>query len=298
MRYFFGIFNEAGRKAPFATFLRGIHLFLLIVLKRASVIRIRFGSSSFRFRFKDQGRNRGGRGLFLYRERIEDLLQFGDRFIRLGDVCIDAGANQGQYTLAFLSMVGKQGKVVAIEPMEYACNIIAEQVVLNGFPQPEIVQAALSERPGKAVLDLSKGVVSASIKRNFGGSQELEVETVSIDQLARDLPLKRVDFIKLDIEGAELEGLRGAREVLAKHRPIICVEVIGEDFMALAEHLGSLEYAAYKLDSKGDLMEIESVEGFEPCVFFIAERRGAEGGQGGATERSEPELAIGCASAT
>ena len=272
MKYFLRVFNDAGRKAPVLTLLRGIHLAFLILFKRAAVIQIPFGSASFRFRFEDRGRNRGGRGLFLYRENIEDLLLFGDRFIRVGDVCIDAGANQGQYTLAFLSIVGKQGKVVAIEPMEYACNIIAEQVALNDFPQPAIVQAALSEAPGTAVLDLSKGVVSASIKRDFGGSETLAVKTVSIDQLARDLALKRVDFIKLDIEGAELEGLRGAREVLTKHHPVVCLEVIGEELTVLAEFLRNFGYRPYKLDAKGDLVDVGAVEGFEACVFFIADQ--------------------------
>ena len=68
---------------------------------------------------------------------------------------------------------------------------------------------------------LNSGMSSLAIER---GGEDVEVALTTIDQLVSDLRLPRVDYIKLDIEGAEREALRGARRTLANHRPRILLE--------------------------------------------------------------------------
>jgi len=146
-------------------------------------------------------------------------MEYGDQFISRGDVAFDGGANQGIYTTAFANYVGATGKVISIEPMKYAVDLIQKNCELNGLDNVEIANAGLSDEIGTARLDLSEGVGSASITNDYGGEDVIEIETTTIDTLVEQFSLDRVDFIKLDIEGAELKALYGAKNTIEKLKP-------------------------------------------------------------------------------
>ncbi len=274
MKYFLRLFSsEAFWAAPIATLLRGVHLAVLVALKRDDVIRIRFGSGTFRFHYRHGKRYGGGRGLFLYRENIEDLMRFGDRFLKVGDVVIDGGANQGVFTTAFASHVGPTGRVIAIEPMPYAVDRVKQNAALNAFdPLVHVVQRALSDAHETVTLDLSRGVGAASITNDYGGAETTEVETTTIDTLVAEQKLTKVDFIKLDIEGAELKALQGAKNTLSTCRPAICMEISvgsGSDVEEAAHHhLVSLGYDAYEF-VQGKLEKLRKLTPPHVNVFYL-----------------------------
>ena len=236
---------------------RIIALSFLIILQRKRRFLVNFGDSPFFFEFKDHGSHKGGRGLFLFRDRIEDLMRFGHQFVKPGDVCIDGGANQGVYTLAFLARVGSGGAVVAIEPMDYCINMITESAKLNGFESPITVHAALSNQRGTAVLDFSGGVGFGSIVRDFGNTDTLEVNTTTIDAVVDSANLKKVDFIKLDIEGAELLALEGATKTLGNLRPTICLECENDRVLQVSKYLEDFGYHGFVFDSNGMLIKLD-----------------------------------------
>ena len=239
-------------KHPFSTSARVISLLGLILFKKDRVISLPFGSANFKFNYRHGERHQGGRGIYIYRRNIEELMLFGDRFLKIGATCIDGGANQGIYTLAFASYVGSTGKVVSVEPMPYACKYIKENVSLNNFNNVVVSENALSNEVGTATLDYSTGVGSASIFKEFGGSNTQDVKTTTIDELFREHDLKTVDFIKLDIEGA--------KHVLDTYAPIVCLEVSDvED----AENEGSAHFAMIR-------------RGYSPYVFNGSELVPAE----------------------
>ena len=254
MQYFTKLFSSRGvRAAPVATLGRGLQLFALIAFKKGAVISVPFGGRSFRFNYVHGKAREGGRGLFLFREYIEDLMAHGDGFLRVGDVVIDGGANQGVFTTAFASYVSPNGKVIAIEPMEYAVQRIKGNVALNGLSDQVVVyQNALSNDAGTATLDLSLGVGPASITNDYGGKETMDVETKTIDQIVEEQKLDHVDFIKLDIEGAELKALLGAAATLAKFKPTVCLEIstggeYGSERLA-HDHMMTLGYTAFEFE--------------------------------------------------
>ena len=202
--------RSAFRKKPLRTLILGVKLLFLIMFKLRSRFILKFGSASFKFEFKDEGKHKGGRGIFIFRENIEDLMLYGDQFIKHGDVCIDVGANQGLYTLAFSSIVGSSGTVMSIEPQTYAIDKINSFIHLNKFKKPIIINAALSNKEGEAVLDVTKGSGYASIVRDFGQKKTLKVNTITLDKIINDYDLTKLNFIKMDIEGAELNALKGS----------------------------------------------------------------------------------------
>jgi FkbM family methyltransferase len=286
MKYFLRLFSsEAFWAAPIATLVRGVHLAVLVALKRNDVISIRFGSKTFRFNYRHGKRYGGGRGLFLFRENIEDLMKFGDRFLKIGDVVIDGGANQGVFTTAFASYVGPSGRVIAIEPMPYAVERVKQNAALNDCGElVHVVERALSDQQETVTLDLSNGVGSASITNNYGGAETVEVETTTIDQLVADQELSEVNFIKLDIEGAELKALHGAQNTLADHRPMICMEIStgsGSNVEEAAHHhLESLGYDAYEF-VQGKLTGLKKLAPPHANVFYLPQAH-QELGQGAA----------------
>lgn len=242
---------RAFRKTPFTTLANAALLVVLLLLRRGFVFQSRFGSRHFRFRYVHGKRHAGGRGFLLSRARIEDLMEYGDRFLRHGDVVIDGGANQGIFTTAFASYIGAEGRVLAVEPMPYAVERIRDNAALNGFANVTVFEGGLSDQAGTATLDLSRGVGSASITTDLGGTETREIATATIDGLVAEYELDRVDFIKLDIEGAEFLALRGAAQTIARHRPVICLEVKSlETSVEAHKHLLSLGYRLHAFDGE------------------------------------------------
>lgn len=261
--------DSAFKRNKISVIFRSAILLFCIVFKITYTFRVRFGSGHFYFRFKPLARHMGGRGLFIYREKIEPLLQFGDKFISVGDVCIDAGANQGMYALAFASQVDRLGRVLAIEPMPYAQDIIRENAELNKFHNIEIIPNVLSDIERDHILDFSKGVASASIIHDFGGIDTLEVKSTTIDKIVEFYNLKKLDFIKMDIEGAELSALRGAEHSLSRFKPTISLECETKRFPDIYAYLKMFGYKSYLLNENGNLCEISELNKLELCVFFI-----------------------------
>lgn len=261
--------DSAFKKNKAAVIFRSFIMLFCIVFKISYVFRIRFGSGRFSFKFKPLARHMGGRGLFIYREKIEPLLEFGDRFVSVGDVCIDAGANQGMYSLAFASQVDRLGRVLAIEPMPYAQKIIRENAELNNFNNIEIIPKVLSYTEGDCVLDFSKGVASASIIRDFGGTDTLDVKSTTIDKIVELHNLHKLDFIKMDIEGAELHALMGAKCSLSRFKPVLSLECETRRFPEIYRYLKKFGYKSYLINENGNLYEISELTELALCVFFI-----------------------------
>lgn len=237
------------RIARFA-YLRAFH--------KESQIAVRFGDKKFFMRVLPLGPKEGSRGIFLFREDYESLLSFGHRLVKPGDVAIDVGANQGIYCCAFGAAVGSGGYVIAVEPIPRQVQRLKSNIDINGFKHCFVIQKAISDREGSASLELANGDTSASImaaeKRNC-----IKVETTSIDQIVKKNKLPRVDFIKLDVEGAELLALQGAVNTLKEFHPTLSIEAADSAlFMKVRAFLTPLGYRLCIFDKMGQLVPVEN----------------------------------------
>jgi FkbM family methyltransferase len=149
-----------------------------------------------------------------------------ERFYRLreGDVVIDVGAHVGMFTVKAAMSVGERGKVVAIEPVEENLRLLRKNVELHKLNNVVIIGRACSRERGRAKLVKSElsgthQLRAVSKEPEFPVS-EVEVEVTTIDDVCRNLGLLRIDFLKIDVEGAELKVLRGAEEGLKVTRNI------------------------------------------------------------------------------
>lgn len=135
--------------------------------------------------------------------------------LRPGDVAIDVGANIGIYTLAMARQVGPTGKVFAFEPYIENAGLLEHNVERNGYSNVVTVhRAAVAERSGTARLAVNAH--NAGMHRLAAGGSA-DVETVCLDDLFAG---QRVDFVKIDVEGAEVAVLRGMHNILAANPDI------------------------------------------------------------------------------
>ena len=156
----------------------------------------------------------------------ERLLSRGyRRFLRPGDVVFDVGAHTGQHLEQFLDLVGPSGRAVAFEPIPALADVLARK--FSGRTNVEIRNIALGHKPGSAsfvVLHNALGM-SGFKKRADNSDQRAETIVVHVDTLDRQAAgLSHLDYIKMDIEGAEISCLRGSGQTVARYRPLISVE--------------------------------------------------------------------------
>jgi FkbM family methyltransferase len=159
-----------------------------------------------------------------------------------GQVVIDLGANLGVFATRAARRVGPAGRVVAVEPHPDNFRRLQANGRRNGLTWLDCVQAAAGDADGEATLFVHERGINHSLVRGAGASVPVRVRTV--DGLVRELGLSRVDFLKIDIEGAVPAALRGASETLRRFHPRIALERdCAEESVGLDEILSAHGYS-------------------------------------------------------
>lgn len=141
--------------------------------------------------------------------------------VEVGDVVIDGGAYTGNTAFYFHSLAGPTGKIYSFEPSKKTFAMLSESIKIAGLSNIVPVHAALSRKEGTCSL-LHDGRPGARVLSN---DHKGSVPVLSIDEFFIDKLHSKVDFIKLDIEGAELDALEGAKRIIQKFTPkmAICI---------------------------------------------------------------------------
>jgi FkbM family methyltransferase len=151
-----------------------------------------------------------------------------------GDVVIDGGACWGDTSLFFADLAGPDGRVLAMEFDAHNLEVCRRNAQRNPrvADRVEWVERALWDASGERIAYEPAGY-GTRLVRGWGDSAE--AVTTTIDDLVAERGLRRVDFIKLDIEGAELHALRGAEQTLREHRPKLAIAAyhLGDDLATL-----------------------------------------------------------------
>lgn len=196
--------------------------------------------------------------LGLYEPHVAQLIY---DLLQPKDVFYDVGANAGYFTLvAAKAVVG--GKVISFEPVPFNVRVIKEQINLNDLADRCIVEPmAISSTEGLLPFIMTERNANAHLRdvkapNVLSDTGELIwVKTVTLDQYVIDHP--RPTVIKMDIEGAEVEALKGARELLhSRDAPILLIST----------HSSSLESSVKTILREADY-EIVNLEGFNQMVY-------------------------------
>lgn len=183
----------------------------------------------------------------LYENKIYEphITNFFKNNVKNGDCFFDLGANIGYFTFLVSSLVGADGKVYAFEPYSENVKFLSLTKQVNNFDNIEILPMAVSNQNGLCLFDNSgsNGFIRSmndQVSRVLGSTP---VYSIKLDSFFSDID--RMDYIKIDTEGAEYLAVNGGSNSLKKFRPTIVTEFSPDALLATSnisaeEHLNSL----------------------------------------------------------
>lgn len=198
-----------------------------------------------------------------------------DKRVEKGMTVVDVGAHVGLHALRMSKRVGESGRVIVVEPSPANAALLRKHIEWNGCPNVTIVEAVVGEQPGEIEFvyrtdATDPGGFANSIAYDVGG-ETASIEMTTIDAICEGI---KPDLIKIDIEGAELLALRGAKKTLLSAHPYLIVAIHPEAMKALSaapteviEFMQAIGYRGRHLDDR-----IASAPGFEEIIFEYEER--------------------------
>jgi len=244
--------------------------------------------------------------LYLFVERFREWVNWDKRvylsFVRSGDTVLDVGANVGAHSVFLSHLVGMRGRVLAFEPLPANIDSLKETIGRRGrFANITIVPVAIGnpQPVGEKVTIKVPGddLTQASLQLQTTGSwegkahvREFSVALTSLDADKYVQSLQHLEFVKIDVEGGELDVLQGASYTLSRHLPLIYCEAYDKweasfgyapaDLLNFARSLG---YSAARVFSRGRVHPVR-LDQAVPADFFsvsadvllFAERHRAE----------------------
>lgn len=144
----------------------------------------------------------------------KNVTNFIRKKLSYGMNIIDVGADIGYYTLLFRSHVGKLGKIYAFEPNTESKEILDHNIKLNSFENVKTFDVGLYDSEKKIAMDGDTIIPGDKSNQNI-------IQTKTLDSMG----IKDIDMIKIDIEGAEMNALKGMKETLLKYKPSLLIEV-------------------------------------------------------------------------
>jgi FkbM family methyltransferase len=203
-------------------------------------------------------------GAALLEGRFEEAGRaFVAQFLKPGMTVLDIGAHKGLYSMISAFKVGSSGRVFAFEPSPRERRRLTQHLRLNGCRNVRVFDFALGDSEGGADLFVVRGTeTGCNSLRRPDVAQPVEPVHVTVkvlDEVLREQGVSTVDFIKLDVEGAELSVLKGAAHLLrSAHRPVILCEVQdqrtkpwGYAAKNIIEYVCSFGYSWVELDETG-----------------------------------------------
>ena len=197
-----------------------------------------------------------------YEEPIQNIFA---QHLKSGDVFYDIGANVGFFSVIAAKLVGDTGKVYAFEPGEVNAKSIRHNAQLNNFRQIEVIEKAVSNTSGLGQLLLAKysgghALATADAPPDLAG--EITVDLVSIDDLITQNKINPPNFVKVDVEGAELDVLKGMTQTIKTYQPTIIYEVDDGDraayehkYQELADFFKSFNYQVTQAENSYDTID-------------------------------------------
>jgi FkbM family methyltransferase len=159
------------------------------------------------------------------------------QLLRAGATAIDVGANIGYYTALFQLLAGSKGQVHSFEANPFTASLLAIAKADNGWQTVRVNNLAVGAGEGTITvkaMDLAETVADQTL--NLGGWMLREsagggwtIELISLDKYVADAKLEKLHFLKIDVEGFELNVLEGADASIRKLKPYILMEMRTED---------------------------------------------------------------------
>jgi len=155
------------------------------------------------------------------------------QMVQEGMVTVDVGANIGYYALQIALRAGPNGTVIAFEPAPHTYDLLVHNINQNNLTNIQAYPYAIGSTRKEIDFFLYEQSNWNSFVKHGEPIGRVKVLVVPLDEILPSL-INRVDLIRMDIEGYELEAIQGMKNTLRRHQPILCMELHGS-FMSLEE---------------------------------------------------------------
>ena len=218
--------------------------------------------------------NVGDRGILLGDFEHSEL-RFVERYLQPGMTVFDIGANHGLYSVLASKRIGRNGQVYAFEPSPRERAKLMRNLKINRCKNVQVVEIALSESSGEATLNVVQGTeVGCNSLRAPDVDQPtipVKVKIEPLDNFLAQAGVKKIDFVKLDVEGAEQSVLKGGEKYFSSaERPVILAEIsdIRTKAWGYAAHeivswLAQRGFEWFSVNENGGLKLAELAESFQ-----------------------------------
>ena len=190
------------------------------------------------------------RELSVYQTHEPLTTQLVKQLLKPGMNVVDIGGNLGYYALLEAKLVGGSGRVIAIEPVTSNFAQLSRNVLANGYYNVLLENVAIGTFNGTAPMYLSKKSNWHSLRPVPWETREIRVRVSTLDSLLARHELPAVDLIRMDLEGYEVEVIRGMLATITNYSPRLLIElhphIVGSE--AMVEFLEFLRDLGYELD--------------------------------------------------
>lgn len=192
------------------------------------------------------------------------LTQYLAKIVKPGDVCLDIGANVGYFSVLMSALAGDKGRTIAVEPTPRIAKLLRLTSRVNG-PGFEVAELALAAREGMLQLQIpEESFGEASIIERADKlvvpKTSVDVRTATLDNLLAELNVKKVDIIKMDVEGAEPFVFEGMKRTIANNPGLQMIieysPFLYEDARDFTEYL----FANFDVRRIKDVEQIEDID--------------------------------------
>jgi FkbM family methyltransferase len=212
--------------------------------------------------------------IYLFGHFDEKGINFMKKNLKQGDVFFDIGANIGCYTLIASKITGTSGQVFAFEAIREVYEKLMFNIRLNQMTEIKAENVAIFEKEELLNFYVSSREnigMSSIFHHDTERGDTVQVQAISVDEYVKQNHINRIDFIKLDIEGAELHALNGMRETLKRFRPILLMELSTEVLPntpltpdEITQLLRELNYRQMAITQSGDPVPMDQ----NPDAFY------------------------------
>ncbi len=213
--------------------------------------------------------------LFWYGYYEKDAILTWEQMINADTIVLDIGANTGYYSIIAAK---KARHIYAFEPGSINRKKLEENTGLNKLVNITILPYAISDQKGMAELFISgkdnTGMNSLAQPGNFSGEKEI-VSVETIDNWVAENRIPGISIVKIDVEGLEMQVLRGMQTIIEEQKPVIFIEIIGQLLMrsgysvtGIYDLLSAKGYYAYEIKGPSRLKHITAAKEGD-CIVFV-----------------------------
>ena len=210
----------------------------------------------------------------------EELMLLG-RILQRDSIFVDVGANNGYFTV-FAAKRVPDGRVLSFEPVSSLFENLRHNIALNNFNNVDAFKLGLADG-SRSELDIFSSAndsnfdALATIYPDSHRSTRLEtIALSSLDKISDELKMSRIDVIKIDVEGAELDVLRGAHNILTQFQPLILIEVNKETYTSagyaitdVTDYLQGFNYSFQIVGNNGSLSDIRAAVCPNTAISYV-----------------------------